>query len=181
MSEIHIRETTRELAQLIWESDDEGVTLFLHQLSPTDLPLILSRLDASDLSELFEILEPEQAAGILENLRELSPHTILTRLAPERAARILHELPSNLETDLIAAMKPAAAKRILDKLPEREMSDVQALARYAPDVAGGLMATEILQYSEISTVQEIVDDLRDNAAIGRKMHSQHSWMTQRFL
>jgi len=45
------------------------------------------------------------------------------------------------------------------------MDDVQALSRYEPDVAGGLMATEILAFSDTATVQEVVDHLRGNAAV----------------
>jgi magnesium transporter len=124
------------------------------------------------------MLDPAQAAGILTNLKDLSPHTMLMRLAPETAARILHELPSNLETDFIAAMRPAAAERILELLPERELSDVQALARYAPDEAGGLMAIEILRFPDTATVEAVVDELRENAAVYANFNIQYIYVTR---
>ena len=135
----------------------------ISDLPPYDLVLIVSRLESSDRSELFELLEPEFAGDLLVNLKELSPHKLLSQLSPETAAKILHGLPINVETDFVAAMKPATAERILGLLPKREIDEVRMLARYEPDVAGGLMETEILSYPESSTVQHVVDDLRRNA------------------
>jgi magnesium transporter len=178
MSAIDIRTTTENLTGLIWKKDRKGLTALVHDLPPADLNLILSRLDSTDRSELLELLDPEDAAGVLLNLKELSPHTLLSRITPETAAGILHELPSNVATDFIAALKPGAAERILALLPEREMDDVRALARYAPDVAGGLMVTEILSYPETATVQHVVDDLRRNAAVYADYNIQYIYVTR---
>ncbi len=178
MSSIDIRTTTEILTGLIWKGDREGLTAYFDALPPADLNLIFSRLDSNDRSALLEILDPEDAAGLLLNLRELSPHALLSRVVPETAAGILHELPSDVATDFIAALKPGAADRILALLPEREVDDVRALARYAPDVAGGLMVTEILSYPETATVQHVVDDLRRNAVVYADYNVQYIYVTR---
>jgi magnesium transporter len=178
MSGTDIRNTTETLTQLIWDRDRTGLTSFIKDLPLGDLHIVLSRLVSSDLSELLELLDPGDAAAILVNLRELSPQNMLVGLSPETAARILHELPSNIETDLIAAMKPAVAERVLALLPQREIDDVQSLARYAPDVAGGLMATEILSYPESFTVQQVVDDMRKGAAVYASYNVQYIYVTR---
>ena len=165
MSAVDIRDISEVLIHLIWQRDREGLTQFISSLPPTDLNLVLSRLESSDRSELFEILDPSDAAAILVNLKGLSPQRLLARLAPDTAARILHELPSNVESDLIAAMKPASAERILAQLPERELDDIRALTQYSPEVAGGIMVTEILKFPYDATVQEVVEDLRRNASL----------------
>jgi magnesium transporter len=178
MSRFDFRTVTEKMSNLVWERDREGLQRALEELSPADLPLALSRLASSDLSELFELLAPEAAADILANLRQPPPHSILAALSPEKAAQILHELPSDVETDVIAAMKPAAAERVLARLSDRETSEVEALARYAPDVAGGLMVTEILRYSEGATVQHVVDDLRQKAAAYANYNIQYIYVTE---
>ncbi len=58
------------------------------------------------------------------------------------------------------------------------MDDVRALARYASDVAGGLMATEILQYPETATVQHVVEDLRHNAPVYANYNVQYIYVTK---
>ena len=178
MSSIDIRATTEALADLIWERDRVSLAAFVDSLPPADLALIFSRLDTGDRSELLENLDPADAAGLLLNLKELSPHALLADIPPESAAEILHELPSNVETDFIAALKPSVADRILELLPEREMDDVRALARYQPDVAGGLMATEILHYPETATVQQVVEDLRLNASVYADYNVQYIYVTR---
>jgi magnesium transporter len=177
MDHVDYQSATERLADLVWKRDREGVESLVAELPPADVPLIVSRLDTADCCELLEFLDPETAASLVSNLKELSPHTMLARLAPETAARILHELPSNFETDIIGAMKPAAAERILAELPKREMDDVRSLSRYAPDVAGGLMATEILSFSDAATVQQVVDDLRANAARYGRFNIQYIYVT----
>jgi len=178
MNAIDFQATTRVLADLIWKRDREGLTRCVEDLSPADLPLVLSRLDSSDFSELLEILDAESAAGLLLELKDLSPEALLEKVSAETAARILHELPSNVETDFIAAMKPAPAERILALLSNGEENDVRTLAGYAPDVAGGLMVTEILHYPETATVQHVIDDLRKNASIYANYDVQYIYVTR---
>ena len=178
MNGIDIKETARQLTERIWNRDHASVTALIAGLSPFDINLIVSRLDASDRSELLEVLDPVDAANLLLNLKELSPHQLLTQLSPEAAAKILHELPSNIETDFVAAMKPAAAERILSLLPRQELADLRVLAKYSPDVAGGLMVTEFLQFPEAATVQQVVDDLRANAASYTNYVIQYIYVTR---
>jgi magnesium transporter len=178
VSSIDIRSTTETLSGLIWEKNRGDLKAFVAELPPADLSLIFSRLDSGDRSELLEILDPADAAGLLLNLKELEPHALLSQISPESAAAILHELPSNVETDFIAGLKPDDADRILELLPDREMDDVRALARYESDVAGGLMATEILQYPETATVQHVVEDLRLNAPVYANYNVQYMYVTK---
>jgi magnesium transporter len=178
MNAINVQETVARLAELVWKRDEEGVTALISGLPPADTSRVVSRLDFSDRCELLELLEPEEAAGVITNMKDLEPHNLLSKLAPETAARILHELPSNLETDLIAAMKPAVAGKVLDLLSDHETDYVKALARYDSDVAGGLMATEILSYAESTTVGDVVDDLRRNSEVYARFNIQYIYVTR---
>ncbi|MGD9252938.1 MAG: magnesium transporter [Holophagae bacterium] len=172
-----IESTIERIVELTWRRDRAALEAAIHELPAADLPLVVSRLDAGDRCELFVMLDPATAAELVVALKDLEPHRVLASLAPEHAASILHELPSNIETDLIAAMKPAAAERILAELPTRETEDVRSLARYEPDVAGGLMVTEILSFPEMATVQKVVDDLRANAARYSSFNIQYIYVT----
>jgi magnesium transporter len=177
MNSTDVRATTGILADLIWKKDRQALSEFLNTLPPQDLPIAVSRLDTSDRSELLEMLDADDAADLLLALRELSPHDMLARISPEAAAAILHELPSDIETDIVGALKPRAAKRILEMLPKGEMDEVRNLASYDPDVAGGLMVTEILHYPTTATIRQVVDDLRTNAAVYADYNIQYIYVT----
>ena len=167
---------TEGLSELVWNSDRDGAEAWLAEISPTDLALVVSRLDASDRCELLKTLDPPSAASVLEIVKGIEPHKILAQLAPETAAEILHELPSDFETDLIASMKPAAAERVLELLPSREVNDVRTLARYDADVAGGLMVTEILDFPLTETVQGVIDNLRTNHKVYSRFNIQYIYV-----
>jgi magnesium transporter len=175
---VELTATAGNLINLIRHRDHDGVSALIGALPAADLHLIISRLKPGDLSRLLEILSPATAAGLLANLKELAPHKLLARLSPESAAAILLELPSNLKTDFIAAMRPKKAERILKYLPIREIDNLRALARYAPDVAGGLMVTEVLSYLDTSTVQQVEDDLRQNAAVYANYDIQYIYVNR---
>ena len=178
MNGFDIKATAKRLTERIWDRDHAGVTALIAGLTPPDINLIVSRLESSDRSELLKILDPVDAANLLLNLKELSPHTLLTQLSPETAAEILHELPSDIEADFVSAMKPAPAARILAQLPERELEDVRALAQYSPEVAGGIMVTEILRFPESATVKQVVDNLRRNSAVYANYVIQYVYVTR---
>jgi len=178
MSGAEIAATTRRLTDLIWEQDRAGVNALIQELPAAEVHLIVSRLDSSDRCELLEVLEPPTAAWLILNMKELSPQALLADISAETAARILHELPSDVETDLIAGLKSGTAERILELLPDRETEELRALARYAPDTAGGLMATEILRYREDATVQHVVDDLRRNAPVYATYNIQYIYVSR---
>ena len=50
MSGTDIRTNCEGLTHLIWEKDREGLTQFIRDIPPADLPLVISRLDSSDRS-----------------------------------------------------------------------------------------------------------------------------------
>jgi magnesium transporter len=178
MGNVDIGAITDSLEDLVWEKDAVGLRELVREVASADLSLAVSRLDGDDLADLFELLEPEDGARLLFNLKALPPAALLSRVAPETAARILHELPSNVETDFIAGLKPAVAERILALLPEREMDDVRSLVRYEPYVAGGLMATEILYFPETHTVGQVVEHLHRNAAVYADYSIQYIYVTR---
>lgn len=174
----NIRATTEDLTDLIWEKDHEGLTKFVDQIPLEDLHLAVSRIGPSHRSALLEILDPADAAGLLLQRKELSPDGLLSRATPETAANILHELPSDVRADFFAALTSEAAAPILALLPKSDVDAVHTLARYAPDVAGGVMATELLMYPETATVGHVTDDLRRNAAEYANYDIQYVYVTR---
>jgi len=66
------------MEELIRVRNHQGLTSQVETLPPPELSLVVSRLDSSDRSELLQILDPEVAAGLLNNLKGLSPQLLLS-------------------------------------------------------------------------------------------------------
>ena len=63
MADIDIQAATRSLSDLVWNRDREGATRLVADLTPADLYLVASRLDASDRSELLQLLKGSLIGG----------------------------------------------------------------------------------------------------------------------
>jgi magnesium transporter len=60
----------------------------------------------------------------------------------------------------VAKLKPGRAEAILDSMSREMAAEIRTLALYAPDVAGGMMNTEVLAYRDGATVSDVLDDMR---------------------
>ena len=68
------------------------------------------------------------------------------------------------------------SEAILNELPKDDADDARELSRYADDVAGGLMATEVLKYAEQLTVEEVIADMREHADRYRDFDVQYTYV-----
>jgi len=157
------RESWEDLEQLVEESDAAGAQAFLEQLPAGETARAVLRLDEEDQEQLLAALSPDAAASVVDELPDAQAAEMLERLEPEAAAAILRELPSDERADLLTALDERGAEQILAELDPKEAREARRLSAYAPDVAGGLMATEFLTYTERSTVASVVRDLRRRA------------------
>lgn len=153
----------RELAQLTAEGDAEALGGFLATIPLGEGARAVSRLDAEAQHRLFEILDPTDAAHLVEQMADVQAAEMLDEVEPGVVARILHELESNEQADLLAGLEPEEAEAVLAELPREEADAVRRLAEYPPDIAGGLMSTEYLAFRDDMTVGQLVDELRGQA------------------
>ncbi|MFT5286975.1 MAG: magnesium transporter [Planctomycetota bacterium] len=156
-------EVREEFERLVEDGDGEGAQAALEQLSVGETAHLVSRLDEEEQEQLLVTLTPLDAADLVEQLSDAQAADIVERLDPAQAAAILRELPSNEQADLLAALDDDDAEEILAELEPEEAQEARQLSSYAGDVAGGLMATEFLTYSDTALVGEVIEDLRKKA------------------
>ena len=111
-------------------------------------------------------LSDEAKAKAAEVLSHLSPEEqaeYLKTLPPWRLREILEELSLDDLADALQAVRkedPAYFQRLKDLLDPRTRAEVEALARYEEDEAGGLMTPEYVAVREGMTVEEVLRFLR---------------------
>lgn len=117
---------------------------YLYRQQPADIAEIVQQMDdREDQKRLIKLLEPEDAALVLNELEdsELAAE-ILTELPENKATDIVNEMSSDDAADLINEMDEKDREAILDLFTDEDASEVQELMNYDPDTAGGLMTTE---------------------------------------
>lgn len=164
-----------ELARLI-EADPDKLPDYLDSLSASDVALSMSRLTEEEQAQLVTGLAPDHAADLVQQLHDVQAVELLESLDPGSAAAILDSMPSDEQADLIGDLDDREAVAILDAMSPEEAADARKLSHYDNDVAGGLMVTELLKYSEDASVADVVEDMRSKADKYRDYDVQYAYV-----
>jgi magnesium transporter len=151
-----------QLSALIETGDNLELCRFLNSLKPADTALAVSRLPAGDQQRLLMLLTPEDAAEVLEDISDTQAVDLIEDLAPGHAAAILEELDSDHVADLLGELDEVDANAIIEQMAPEEAQEARQFLSYAPNSAGGLMASEYLDFRGDQRVQDVLDDLRHN-------------------
>lgn len=152
------------LAALIEAGDQEAVQRFIEEVPQGDIGRLLNQLDDDEQTGLLTILPDEAAADILETLEDAHAADLIEDLPIEEAARIVEEMESDHRADLLSEMDDEQAEAILSQMDQEDAQDARRLMEYDEDTAGGLMATEFVQYPQDMKAGDLIADLRDHAA-----------------
>ncbi len=149
-----------ELDAIAETGDTDRLEAFVETLSPSETARALAHLAPEEQSRVLETLSPDDAAELIEGLPISQAAALVEHLSADVAAAIVHELPSDEQADLLVEMDREEAEAVLAALDPEEAGEIRELARYAEDVAGGLMMTEIIAVAASSTVEQVVARFR---------------------
>jgi magnesium transporter len=163
MAELAVKNPRQEIERIVESQNREALTDFLASLPPAELPRTLFQLDEGVRAKVLMLLEPEDAADLIEELHETQGADLIEDLPATQAAAILDEIDSDQRADILAEMDKQDVEAILKEMNPDEAQDARALLAYGKDTAGGLMITEYLAYPAHMTIDDVLTDLRENA------------------
>ncbi|MGB7344122.1 MAG: magnesium transporter [Pirellulaceae bacterium] len=172
-------EPTDELRAAISANDAEAADHCIEELASADSVRAVLRLSDDDQSLLMAMLPNDHAAALLEELPEYEAAHLVSHLDAGQAAEILNEVNSDEQADILSRLSEADAEAILKKMEPEEADDARRLMQYAGDVAGGLMISEYLHYSDQLRVEDVLMDLRKNAAEYASYQVQYAYVTSK--
>lgn len=167
-------EQVAEMARL---GQVESLREYLAHLPEGEIGRIVAHLDQDERQTMVDLLGPEQSAWLLASLPDAQTAEVVDDLHPVVAAGILDRLSSDDQADLLNAVDDDTAAAILEHLEPETARDIQELASYDPDTAGGLMITECLSFPEHFTVGDVVRQLRQNTTLYADMQVQYVFVT----
>lgn len=139
--------------------DGENLADLIEGSHPTDIAHILERFDLPALVVFCEIVPPEKAAEVWQELGVSSQVELLEQLDLSVLSSILNALPADELVDLLSELPQ---DRVRDLLPSLEDGlAIKKLLRYRGDTAGGRMTTEFIAFSGDTSVKQCIDDLRE--------------------
>lgn len=164
------------LQELIDAGDVTAINSLLNGISPSETARAVSRLNAKRRKRLLILLNPTDAADVLQDLPDEQAADLIENMAPHQAAQIVAELPSEEQVNILSDVNDQGVEAILEDLPADDAQKMRELLQYSEDSAGGIMTIEYVSYREGMTVGDVMDDLQKNASVYSDYHVQYTYV-----
>jgi len=151
------------LEDLLERGDLQGLQDEIGALGVRETARAMSRLDHETNRRILTGLDAAFAAGLLEEMVAVQAGELLGHLPPEKAAPILEAMKSAAAADVMGELPAEMAEAVLRSLSPEKAREARRLARYAGDVAGGIMITEYLAFPVSWSVRQVIEALRDDS------------------
>ena len=148
----------------------------LESLASNEIVYLMSKLGKKDQHKLLTLINPEAAADVIKELPDIQAADIIEEMEAIDAAAIINKLNSDDRADLLIELDKKEAEAILTEMHPAEAASTRKMIKYRPDTAGGLMITEYISYQAVSTVNEVIDDLRKNAEKYKNYHVRYIYV-----
>jgi magnesium transporter len=153
-----------KVVQSMLELDDRiELTSFLESLPASDLIFLMSKLEKKDQHKLLTLINPDEAADVIEELPDIQAVDIIEDMDASDAAAIINKMMSDDRADLIMELDKKDAEAILSEMNPEQAASTREMIEYDTETAGGLMVIEYISYPVSMTVKEVTDDLKKNA------------------
>ncbi|HRI68232.1 MAG TPA: magnesium transporter [Polyangium sp.] len=155
-----------EVRELLAE-DPSQISALLEEIHDEDLADLLGMLEEHEAALILKTLKPEDAAPIFERLDDDQQEALVEELGLEQAASIVSEMAADERTDLIEGLPEKVGDDLLESLEKVDpeaAAEVEALAKWPEDSAGGLMTTDYVSAPPTITVAETIQRIRDESS-----------------
>ncbi|MCC6581475.1 MAG: magnesium transporter [Phycisphaeraceae bacterium] len=171
-------EPWERLTELLDAGDAEAVEEYWRTLPSGELARTLSRMTETRQQQLLTLLDPDEAADLLDDLSFAQAADMLEELPAEQAAALVDELDSDDQVDMLSELDEQDAQAIIERMDPVEAADVRRLSQYEPDTAGGIMVTDYLAFGADQSVDQVLADLRGNAGKYAEYDVQYIYLVE---
>jgi magnesium transporter len=127
------------------------ITQLLYEFTAEESKYVMDLLSIELQSEIIRDLDPETRKKYLKIYPPSAIASFLNQLLSDDTADILHELPVKEREEVLSALEPVLRGQVTE------------LLRYEANVAGGLMAKELIRVRIYWTVVQCVEEIRKQA------------------
>ena len=142
---------------------------------PSVLSSILSKVQTEDVADvlvdfpdedkirIFRALPDDEARGeVIEETDQQSRDEILDGITKDERISVLEEMPVDDLVDHLDELPAEEQAQVLAHLEPEEARDVQELAQFPPETAGGMMTTEFLKLAVGVTSHDALAEIQGN-------------------
>jgi magnesium transporter len=158
------KEYVEHIQTAIETHDDVTLRAEMEELYPADISGILYELDTEMARYLLALLDKKVGSEILTNLEVIDRREFLQSFTSEKLAQYVDEMDSDDAVDLLNEQPIQTREEVIALLSDREQARfILDLLHYDEDVAGGLMQKELIKVNINTTVNQCIEEIRQQA------------------
>ncbi len=162
-----------QIQPLIENQEAEAVRLLLEAYRPEDIADIFWDIELDEAKFIIKVVGQEDAVEIIRSLdEELQERFFKGYDAKEIADDVVSYLDSDDSVDILNLLPTRKAEEVLSYLDDQDYAkNLAAMLHYDDDVAGGLMAKELVQVKHNWTVSQCIEEIRLQAEEVESVHA----------
>lgn len=157
------KEFRSRFQQALDERDASFIITSLEEVNPADITALLYDFNSEESKYVLDLLSVNIRAKIINDLDPDTRKTFLSIYAVGELTEIINHLDSDDAADILNELPIKTSEEIIAGLDPDLKSQVIDLLRYDANVAGGLMAKELIRARWNWTVVECIDEIRKQA------------------
>jgi len=168
LEEIKTFELTREFADslktAIERGDNDFILQSLEGVNPADITETLEEFTTDESRYILTLLDTQIGADIISNLEEDTLKKFLRVFTPKEIAAYIDLIDSDDAADILNELPIKIREEVISSLSNDEKAEhIVDLMRYDEDVAGGIMAKELIKANLNWTVEQTTEEIRNQA------------------
>ncbi|MEQ6119703.1 magnesium transporter [Reichenbachiella sp. MALMAid0571] len=166
------KEFLERFGQAVEAQEDDFIKTILEGVKPADISELLDEFETEDSKYVIDLLEPEVSAEIISELDEDTRRDFLNNFSPEEIAIYVEILNSDDGADILMDLDIHVREEVIASLENEEKSaNLLDLLRYDEDVAGGLMAKELIKANLNWSIKQCIEEIRKQAENVQQIYS----------
>lgn len=153
------------------QHDDRFIRNSLEDVEAADISSLLYEFSSQESKYVMDLLTVERQAEIINDLDTDTRKVFLRIYASEEIAGFLNRLDSDDAADIINELPIQQREEVLSGLDTELRIQVTELLRYEDNVAGGLMAKELIKARGDWTVVQCIEEIRKQAESVTKFYT----------
>jgi magnesium transporter len=145
------------------ERDNEFILKSLEDVKAADIASLLYEYTSQEAYYVMDLLSLELQSEIINDLDPDTRKKYLKHYPPVRIAAFLNQLASDDTADILHELPIKQREEVLLSLDQELRAQVTELLRYEANVAGGLMAKELIKARIDWTVVQCIEEIRKQA------------------
>lgn len=165
------KEYLERFQQALDGQDSSFIKESLDGVNPADVAALLYEFDSEECKYVFNLLPTEVGALVLEDLDEDVRESFLTEFTSKELGEFIELLDSDDGADILSQIPLKRREEIIRNIDnEEKASNLLDLLRYPDDVAGGLMAKELVKANVNWSTSQCIEEIRQQAQNVQKVY-----------